>query len=217
MVILDIETAPIADAGQYLEPVSAPSNYKDEEKKRAYCEDAQRQALAKASLDVDLCRVVALGVWNESSAEPRVERATDELAERVLLADLWAYIGTSAIVGYNVLDFDLPVLLRRCLYLNVEAPRLEIGKYRHPRVTDLMQVLSYDGKLKYRGLDFYCKRFNLVAPVELGDDDLPAAEIGVAVERGEWERIVRHCRIDVWKTRALAERINVMASVETAF
>lgn len=209
MVIFDVETVAIADAGQYLEPASAPANYKDEAKIAAYIAEANKAALGKAALDPDLCRVVCIGMARGGSVD--ISTAPNEAHEREILKWFWQDIGNAHLCGFNVLDFDLPVLMRRSLYLGVDYPRIDISRYRHDRVTDLMQMLSFDGKLKFHGLSFYCKRFGIP-----DTDQSTGADIAGMVERGEWEAVAAHCRSDVEKTRALAERLGVIKPLAEA-
>jgi hypothetical protein len=57
-LVLDIATAPLEDAGDYLtDPIEAPANYKDEAKIAAYIANARQAKLDKAALDPDLCRI----------------------------------------------------------------------------------------------------------------------------------------------------------------
>jgi hypothetical protein len=201
-IVLDIETAPIADAADYLEPVEAPSNYKDPLKIAAYQEEARAGQLGKAALDQDLCRVVALGLKNGAGPVTRV--APTETEEREVLADFWDLFGRAHFIGYNILAFDLPVLLRRSLYLGIKAPALQLDKYRHPFVTDLMLVLSNHGAQRMRSLAFYCKRFGLSALEGNG------AEIPALVAAGDWAGVEKHLVSDVEATAALAARLNVL-------
>ena len=57
-------------------------------------------------------------------------------------------------MGFNCLGFDLPVLLRRSLYLEMPAPSFSLNKYRPSSIVDLMQLLAYPGTLMYRSLGF---------------------------------------------------------------
>lgn len=196
-VVFDIETAPLPEAAEYVEPVSAPSNYKDPEKIAAYIEEKQGEQIAKCSLDPDLCRIVAIGSWTESGTPTAL--CGDDEAD--MLTAFWKAVGAKHLVGFNCLSFDLPVLLRRSLYLGIEAPALQIGKYRHTGVTDLQMVMSFDGALRMHGLSFYAKRFGFdVADVITG------AEVGKAVEEGRWADIEKHVLADVQKTALLAAR-----------
>lgn len=239
-VIVDIETAPLDDAAQYLEPltpIEAPDlslitpakNLVDPAKiatdidKRkqaamdAYREQCQHQEfkryelLERCALDVDLCRIVAIGYQREDWSEPHVHVLLTQAAEANWLGTFWCEIGQRTTLGYNTLGFDLPVLMRRSLYLGVPHPFVSLDRYRTNHI-DLQQKLSFNGLLKFRGLSFYCKRFGI--PCE---DETPGSQIGELVKAGEWDRIAAHCRSDVLKTKALAERMGFLkAQLEPA-
>jgi predicted PolB exonuclease-like 3'-5' exonuclease len=209
-IVFDVEAVAIDSAGNYLEPVAAPGNYKDPEKIAAYCAQAQQEQLAKAALDIDLGRIVALGLLLEHEAEPTVVIARDEQDERDLLAGFWPLVTRTGftrptLVGFNCLGYDLPLMLRRSLYLGVPAPRFQMGKYRHDGIDDLMLTLSFDGAVKYRGLSFYCKRFNIDVP-----DETSGKDIATLHAAGDWDGIAAHCKADVLKTAKLAQRIGVL-------
>lgn len=198
-LIFDIETAPLPEAVDYIEPSSAPSNYKDEAKIAAYIESQNAENLSKCGLDVDLCRVVAVGYWLEDGHAPIVTSGGDE-AEMLRL--FWRAAEDRHLVGFNCLGFDLPVLLRRSLYLGVKTPDIQIDRFKHPQVTDLMQLLSFNGVLKFRGLAFYTKRFGFDVA-----DELTGADIAQAVLEGRWKAIDAHVRADVERTALLAGKL----------
>lgn len=198
-LVFDIETAPLDEAPLYIESADAPSNYKDVAKIAAYIEEKNAEQLAKCSLDADLCRVVAISVLHEG-ANPVVVTGDDH-SEKLMLEWFWETTKDTHLVGFNCLSFDLPVLLRRSLYLGVKAPLIQIDKYRHPDVTDLMMVLSFNGALKFRGLSFYAKRFGFEVP-----DAIDGSEVGRAVLEGRWDDIEQHVKADVLRTAHLADR-----------
>jgi predicted PolB exonuclease-like 3'-5' exonuclease len=153
-VVFDIETAPLPDAATYLEPITAPANYRDPQTIATYIAEKRAEHLERASLDPDLCRVVAIGWWRERQDAPTT--ATVELQdEATLLRMFWADVAEGHLVGFNCIGFDLPVLLRRSLYLGIQPRTIQVDRFRHPRVTDLLQVLSHNGSLRMRGLEFY--------------------------------------------------------------
>lgn len=202
-IILDIETAPLPEAASFLEPVEAPSNYKDPTKIEEFVRTKQREQLERAALDVDLCHVIAIGFLAQGGEAPNVLLAKNEEMERALLEAFFLLAQHSLFVGFNILQFDLPVLLRRALYLGVKAPKVLLGKYRHPRVLDVMQELSYDGLLKYRSQAFYCKRFG----IDVEDDEFEGIDIPHLFRVGNFEAVTNHVRCDVLQVRALAERV----------
>lgn len=216
-IVFDCETYAIDGAAGYLEPATAPDNYKAPEAIAKYIEQANRTALAKAALDIDLARIVALGVMSDSDEQPTVQTARDEQDEAEMLAWFWTLTAPHerhgyrpTLVGFNCIAYDLPLMLRRSLYLGVKAPRLPINKYRHDGIEDLMLSLSFDGALRLRGLSFYAKRFGLDVPA----DETSGADIAAMVMADDWPGIIAHCRADVLKTAALARRVGVLKAAE---
>lgn len=204
-LVFDIETAPIPNAAEYVEEPSAPANYKDPEKIAAYIADAKANAIGKCALDPDLARIVAIGWRLEFEGDVRVALCQTIGQEYDALQRFWndvrEYVG---LVGFHCLSFDLPVLLRRSLYLNVAAPDIALDKYRHPRVTDLQQVLSFNGTHKYHSLAFYAKRFGFDTDVP---DAIDGASIPALVEAGDWDAVKAHVTADVTRTAMLAARL----------
>lgn len=216
-VCFDVETFRIDNAADYLSPVSAPSNYKDPDKIQAYCQEKHVQQLEKAALHPDLCRVVAIGALDEAmiaaGKAPLVNVCRDEKEEVNALIDFWKLFGAQVLVGYHCIDFDLPVLLRRSLYLGVDAPHFDLNKYRpSSNVVDLLQLLSFHGKFDYWTLTAYCRRFGLA----VDDDDVTGSDIARLVEEGNWEAVRQHCQRDVQKTAALAQRLGYMRRSQPA-
>jgi predicted PolB exonuclease-like 3'-5' exonuclease len=205
-LILDIETFSLDAAAQFIEEPSAPANYKDPEKIAAYVAEAKQKAISRCALDADLCRVVAIGASNQHGQH--VFLAQDERQEGLALEAIADFVnGATQIVGFNILSFDLPVLIRRAQYLGVEFPGISLDKYRTPHL-DLMDFLSFNGKIKERSLSFYCKRFGIdVADTSSGKD------IDALVRAGDWQAVEAHCRADVEKTRKLAARLNLLHAV----
>jgi len=208
LLYFDVETAPMVGAADWIEPGDAPANYKDAEKIAAYIAAAQVKELEKAALDLDLCRVVAIG-WalNDDPVQ-----AVVNLPEQDMLTAFWSDVREPgrAVVGFNCLGFDLPVLVRRSQYLGVSMPYLNIAKHRHPGILDVMQMLSFDGLVRARSQSFYCKRFGITGGAVA--DTVTGADIGRLVEAGEWEKVRLHVESDVAKTRALYRRVTGSAT-----
>ena len=90
-IVFDIETAPLPNAFDYLEPpdvdgITAPANYKDPEKIAAYIAEAKAKKLDEhansvqsgGALDWNIARIVALGWWAEGETTIRVMSGEDE-------------------------------------------------------------------------------------------------------------------------------------------
>jgi hypothetical protein len=226
-IIMDLESYRIDNAADYLtEPVEAPSNYTKPEAIAAYVEKAKKAQLDKAALDIDLARIVCLGTLQPGggmyagpplghSDQPYpvlLSSLKDETQEMTVLGQFFSQHFSShntadwpILVTFNGLGFDVPLLLRRALYLGVKAPQIQIDRFKHPHVIDLMALLNLDGRLKSHSLRFYANRFGI--PV---DDESTGADIGALVEAGDWAAVEKHCAADVQTTYALAKRMGVI-------
>ena len=205
----DIETAPMPDCAQYLtDPIEAPANYKDPLKIAAWIEEKRQKQIADAALDLDLCEVVALGTLGRGYSVTMTRR---EYAEADILRCFWDLAAGPLLIGFNCLSFDLPILLRRSLYLGIPTPQIAIDKYRHEGVIDVADVLTFSGKMTWRSLSFYARRFGIPH-----DDSVKGEDIGRLVVAGEWDTVAAHVRTDVETTAALAQRIGLIHQAQPA-
>ncbi len=211
-LFFDCETTAIADAASYdFEPIEAPSNWKDPVKIAAYLTEKRQERTDRAALDPDLCRVVCLVMARGDNGSLVTISARDEAEEAALLSQ-WALaaVERGALVGFNCLSFDLPVLIRRCQYLGVEPPQLDLHKYHSADVIDLMQVLSFNGAIKAHSQAFYQRRFGIAT-----GDTTKGSEIPALVVAGEWAKVEDHCRADVDGLRQLAARLGIWPKRQT--
>lgn len=213
-LIVDIECVGIDTASDYLEPVEAPSNYKNAEAIEKYIAEATAKAIDRCGLDPDLCRIVALGAGDADGADS-VVLCRDEEMEAAALAAFWKRVTNAAgvvrqLVTFNGFAYDLPVLLRRSQYLGVEHPFLNLDKYRSPHL-DLMQVLSFRGAIKPHKLSFYASRFGW--PVV---DSVDGSQIAALVKAGNWAAVESHCKNDLAQTRFLAQKLRLIPQAVAA-
>jgi predicted PolB exonuclease-like 3'-5' exonuclease len=201
---VDIETAAIDDAAQYIEPVEAPANYKDPAKIAEYVATAQAKAVDRCGLDPDLCRIVALGWMFPGEPSPQVRVCKTVTEEKDTLEYFWRDVQEATLVTFNGLKFDLPVLMRRSLYLGIPYPRLSLDRYRTPHI-DLFNQLTYNGTIQGHSLKFYLSRFNIAT-----DDLTSGKDIAALVKAGEWAAVATHCQSDVIGTKDLALRIGAI-------
>ena len=209
-VYLDCESAPLPDAEAMLPEFHYNKGTNDPVKRAEQIATKRANALAEAALDPDLCRIVALGSWWDDEPEPTLLLCHNEYQEAAALAEFWETYRTirhehpyTVLVGSNLLGFDLPVMVRRSLYLRVDVPHLERGKYRHRDVIDLKNLLCDDDWLAWRSLDYYVRRFGLDVP----HDPIDGSQIPALVAAGDWASVRSHLHCDLLKVRALAQRI----------
>jgi hypothetical protein len=212
-VCFDIETIPMPECARFLDfdSIEAPSNYKDEAKIAAYIEDKKRRKVDEAGLDIDLCEVAAIAYEDQDGQGGILLRGL--LPEHTMLTKFWAAVEARAMVGFNIWHFDLPVLLRRSLYLGIKAPAIRIDSYRPDGVSvlDVGYALSHGRRDLLRSLDFYCKRFGIPH-----DDTVKGEDIADLVAAGDWSKVSAHAYDDMAAAKALALRIGLVKATVAA-
>lgn len=207
--VLDVETGVEQEAVSLLQEhgdVVVPSNYHNEEAIKRYKDKAAEKQMKNAALDIDLAKVVAL-YWTLDGERYSGGTARTPDEEAKLLSSFWKSTLDTTYVGYNILDFDVPLLQRRSLYLNVPTRHVSVDRYRHPNIVDLMQELTYHGKIKARKLSFYVQRFEIKSDLK---DPYTGSDVGTLILAKDWPAIANHCKADVEKEWRLAVRIGVI-------
>jgi len=90
----------------------------------------------------------------DADVEPFVLGAGEKTEDQIL-QEFWYLFWSCGgyAVGYNILGFDLPYLLRRSMALGVRPARLpNLARYHTEPITDLMMILYNWGADKYKGL-----------------------------------------------------------------
>ena len=125
------------------------------------------------------------------------------------------------LVGYNILQFDAPVLVTRCRLLGVKPPALDIRKYGSKDITDVMADLCFgldpDKAILRRSQASMLARFGIES-----HDATSGKDIAAMVERQDWEAIAAHCQADLDGLRELYRRLygpkarGILVDLETA-
>ena len=206
-LLLDVSSAPIADAVSYLEPVSAPANYKDQAKIDAYVAEKTAERMAMLAVDIDLAQVTGVALWPVRDIGPITEVARPEyhMTETDLLGLVSTYITKStAVITYGGHNFDLPLLMRRARYLGMDFPALNLDRYRSPHI-DLCELLSDREWKRRRPLSFYVKR--------LGWTDLrkplSGEEEARVLETGRWAELEASLHHDVTAIHRLSQWMGI--------
>lgn len=209
-ICVDIETAGLPNAAEFLEPVQAARNLKDPEKIKADIEQRTAERDDKLALDYNVGRIVALGYWTETHGAT-VWECSDEAKEKIALGQFWEISRHRTIVGYALKQFDLRFMIQRSRYLGIPHPVLDLGKYAKQGIRDLYLDLTfgdgtYDQGCMRRTLKQFCRRFGIPVSDEIDGKDIPAL-----VAAGDWKAVAAHCKADIGLTVALAQRLGVIA------
>jgi len=205
--VVDIATAPIADAAQFHEPVSAPANYKDPEKIAAYVKEKEAEQTDRAGLDMDLCRITGIGTYlsNVPSLDVMVKLAKNESDERAMLSQLAGGLEGVTLISFNGLKFDWPILMRRALYLGVSFPTISLDRFKSNHI-DLYAKLTNSGTLSGHSLRFYAARLGWL---DL-EKTLTGAEEAQVFQSGKWAELEASIRHDVTATVRLAQWMKIL-------
>lgn len=212
-IVVDIETVGLPNAADYLEPPQPDKRLKDAERIIIDIQQKAEEQLAMCSLDWNVGRVAALGIWTEEDGSDEFQCINEE-REALVLDMFWRASRGKTIIGFNIKAFDLRFLIRRSQLLGVKHPELDLGKYSKKGIVDLYLDLTfgdgiYDKGAMRRSLKAFCRRFGI--PV---NDDIKGEDIPKLVEAGEWETVLSHVRSDVEITVALARKLGVIRPVE---
>lgn len=173
------------------------------------CLDRAREAAARQrtelSVTPEYCRVVALG-WAEGDSDPEAEVVglprsfpiDYSIDERYILEEFWRLVEyrKPTVVGFNILDFDLRVLLVRSALLGVEPTRLFDLKPWGRDCIDLMKLRFPAGKAM--GLKRLARLYGLPIPV----NDVDGSMIADLID-DQPEKVAEYVKSDIELTRQL--------------
>lgn len=168
-LFFDIETTADPSAVALLPEPAAPSNYKDPEKIAQFIAEKKAALLKDGALDPGTCRIVALALRRGLTASTEAFLVGEGgLDEAGLLRLFWeaftAHHGQAC--GYGIINFDLPVILRRSMDLGICAPAVvNLSRYRTEPLCDLFGILYNWSLEKAKGLKWVARRFGIPNPL----------------------------------------------------
>ena len=147
MLFLDIETKSdkrLLDT--YLKNVSAPKNWKDEDKIKAYIQEKKEEAEHELALDQDYSQIDCIAVKKD-----------EEPTKLVTLEELGSLLQGETVVTFNGKNFDLPIIIKNGIKQKINLPFRTLKemtkRYNAPQHIDLMETLAFGGQFK--SLDTY--------------------------------------------------------------
>jgi len=205
-IFIDIETIPGPVRPEPHE-VSAPANYKDPEKIRAYQEANIDEAYRKQALDSMTGRIWCIGVALENDAP--VTFVGDD--ERVLLEQLSDFVRQAdpmhkdiVWIGHNAASFDMRWVWRRCMKYELSYLAFYIlpDKYKG-NIKDTMLIWACGDTRDYVSLDKLAQFLGLGEKTP-GMDGSKVYDLWVA---GDTKACTDYCARDVELTRAVYLRL----------
>lgn len=145
-IYVDVESAPIGDseALERLKPAfEAPRGYKDPEKIAEALRSKEAQWRANLALDATTAQILCIGFLGEQF------KYYSGATEKDILAATWSDIdyqlaGGGLLIGFNILAWDFPMLVRRSYANGVKVPPIIFGyghsRIRHEGIIDLMDL-----------------------------------------------------------------------------
>ena len=220
-LIFDIETVCNPENLALAPEPKAPANLKDPAKIAAAIEDKKRELIESAALDPDYGKILSLGYATSLNGPVTVFLSNEVYAmtaanadgpitvnetfrtEREIIEDFWSLFAAcnGCAVGYNILGFDLPYLMRRSMALGVQVPFIpNLAKFKTEPITDLMAILYNWGSDRYKGLKQVAKLYGI-------QNDCPDVD-GSQVKDLTPEQLCAYQASDVDLVRRLYQRMN---------
>ena len=201
MLALDIET--IAQDNLIPPEFSAPANLKDPEKIKAAILEKQQKWVDEAALHAERGMLILMG-WKHNTGD-YVWNSTNPGTEAEVISATWELIKKQfPIVGFNIIHFDIPFLIRRSWILGVPIPREAIfdrrGYIDQDKFIDLMLLWQCGDRQETISLDTMAKAILGRGKTGHGSDfgKLWATDKQAAIE---------YCRADVQLTWELAKKM----------
>jgi DNA polymerase elongation subunit (family B) len=208
-LFFDIETTLNPGVIDLMPEPAAPANLKDPEKIAAAIEEKKREMIEKAALDADYGRILSIGYstgeWVQVMLNDDVypDAVANTYSEKEMLETFWRLFKEcgGACVGYNILGFDLPYLMRRSMALGVKLPFIpNLAKYRTEPITDLMMIIYNWGSDKYKSLKQVAKLYGI-------ENAAPDVD-GSMVAGLDADQLIAYQISDVKMVMALYEKMN---------
>lgn len=160
------------------------------------------ETLGLSAKDKD-SKIIAIGVFCGGFREVLIGKN-----EKTLLQKFWNlpfFHQYSRVIGFNILDFDLPFLIIRSYIHNVNIPPNIRGK-----VIDLRHVLNCGNRYSKGTLEDFGKLI-------LGGKGMKNGHSGEDIrslwEQGKYDEIKSYCYQDVWITSKILERLECIGVV----
>lgn len=165
-VIIDIETGPLSpEKREHTRPTWETmkwGNAKKEETRQKKFEEAVEiwEAGDKAALDALTGEIIMIGF-----SDTGYEYMDSGLGEGLMLSEFWTRFGSPIrFVGHNILNFDIPFLLKRSYLNGIKPPEWiinDIRQYHSEFMFDTMRFWQFGNKQNFTSLTALCGAFGI--------------------------------------------------------
>ena len=144
------------------------------------------------------CRIVAIGMQFGNDQVQSQVVGKDNATEVELLTDFWEVAArSSSLVGYNIAQFDLPVIYVRSRILGIKPTRKIDTKPWGGQVIDLMQTMFP------RGASMKLKDLARILGFTIPAEDVDGSEVFELWQAGKLDEIAKYQASDIEVTRQL--------------
>ena len=192
-LFLDIETLPA--------PESLHDLYLSTLKEAPEDDEERKEALSETSFRAEFGRILCIGYQKEPGM-----KAPDVLTgdEAPMLRKFWEIAkGVTLYVGHNILDFDLPFLIKRSIINRVRPLEISLARFRRQPVYDTMHEWNLWNERDKPRRDTLAKILGLETSKK-GIDGSKVAEYHAA---GRDAEIFAYCKDDVRLVREIHRRM----------
>lgn len=204
----DIETQANPEALESAPEPKAAGNLKDPEKIVADIASKKAELIERAALDPDYGKILSIGWATDPDTKDMTVLVTGEkdsmeveMTESMVIDSFWSALDNcqGACVGFNIISFDLPYIMRRSMALGIKPPLVPfMARFRTEPITDLYPIMY--GWQPGKGLKAIAKLYGLI--VLAPDVD------GSMVHTLTTEELVKYQVSDVFLTQQLYNRMN---------
>lgn len=169
---------------------------KDQREAKNAAENAKNARIKLLSVTPLYCRIVAIGVQAGCHTDPPEAMLCPNVEdERKAIERFWAMVEKSGpLTGFNVHNFDVPVILTRSMLLGIAPPKvLNRNRYNSRDILDLMIEIYGSQPPKGFGLKQTCRLLGITPDAE----DVDGSCVNDLVEAGRWDEIAEYVRSDV--------------------
>lgn len=198
-LIFDIETTP-DDLPEELLPECKLGNLKDPEKIKVKQEEFKQGMIKDMSVSPYMCKIVSYQAWSYKE-DKFVDVPSDN--ERDIIECIWDdFGGHDMLIGHNILNFDLRVILFRTMFHGLTSSRkLPLKKYQVYPIYDTMEIMAGWNSSQWKGLNWLAQRLGV------GQKENDSCRVYEWHQAGEIEKIHEHCRNDVLLNKAVYEKM----------